>query len=346
MIHSASSEWIRALLQAAQSHGLEPQSWLRSRGHDPDCLGAARVNFVLEEQLFLDMQERHPSFSLDAIGQIQPGSLARVSYSMQASSTLRQSLDKVIAAGRMFNDGYRFVKTAADRGLELAVVRIAPGDQIVEGRAQFSLGRLAHFARQLVRAASPRELQLDTVCFRNPPSRNADELRRLFGDCVYFSQPRDSITFRDQDLDAPNPSADPNLARILDEAIGKQLSSLRQETLVERIYGEIAIELSFGVPQAGDVATRVGMSTRTMNRQLSDAGTSFSDMLQEIRFARAQSWLDAGESATSTAALVFYSEVAAFFRGYRRHFGRSPSASAMSGIPDLAGDKDEVEETS
>ncbi len=352
MIHSASSEWIRTLLQAAQHHGLEPESWLRSRGLEPDALLADRVGFALEDQLFLDMQERVPSFGLEAISQIQLGSLARISYSVQASSSLRQGLDKLVASSRMFNDSYRWVKTAGERCLELAFVRVAPGDQIVESRAQFLLGQLAHFARTLARATGPRELQLVAVGFRNPPSSNADELRRHFGDCVEFSQPRDSISFREQDLDAPNPSADPNLARILDEAIAKQLSALRQESPVERIHGEIAIELSFGVPQAGDVAARVGMSTRTMNRQLSDAGTSFSDMLQEIRFARAQSWLDAGESATTTAALVFYSEVAAFFRGYRRHFGRSPSASALNDLaelpdlPELKEDKIEAEDGS
>jgi AraC-like DNA-binding protein len=329
MIHSASSEWIRVLLQVAQQkYGVEPAEWLRSRGHDPDLLSADRVSFELEDQLFLDMQKRDPSFGLVTVALLQPGTLARVSYSMQASASLRESLDKLINVARMFNDGYRFVKTPCEGGLEISVVRTAPGDVIVESRAQFLMARITFFARTILRANGPRELSPLFVGFRNPPSPNLEELRRFFGDCLRFSQPRDSVAFRDQDLDLQNPAADANLARILDEAISKQLASLRQETLAERIHNEIAIELSFGVPQAGDVATRVGMSTRTMNRQLADAGTSFSDMLQEIRFARAQSWLDAGESATSTASLVFYSEVAAFFRGYRRHFGRSPSATA------------------
>lgn len=332
MIHSAASEWIRTLLQVAQQkYGIEPADWLRSRGHDPGCLAAERVSFELEDQLFLDMQARDPSFGLVAVALLQPGSLARVSYAMHASASLRQSIDKLIGVSRMFNEGYRFVKQPCEGGLEIAVVRTAPGDVIVESRAQFLLARITLFARSLLRANGPRELAPVFVNFRNPPTSNADELRRFFGEQVRFSQPRESVAFRDQDLDAPNPSADGNLARILDEAIEKQMSVLRQETLVERIHSEIAIEMTLvGVPQAADVAARVGMSTRTMNRQLADAGTSFSDLLQNIRFARAQAWLDAGESATSTASLVYYSEVAPFFRGYSRHFGRNPSTSAAA----------------
>jgi AraC-like DNA-binding protein len=327
MTHSASSEWIRSLLEVARERGLDSAAWLQSLGYDPDCLSADRVPFSIEEQLFLEMQQRDPSFGMSAVQALRPGSLARVSYSMQASATLRAGLAKVIAVSRLFNDAYRFVETSGDKTLEIAMVRIAPGDVIVESSSQFTLARMMFFARNVLRSA-PRELSPVEVNFRNRPSPNADELRRFFGDCVRFSQPRNSIVFRDADLDLPLPTSDPNLAKILDDAIARQLTSLRQETVIERLYNEIAVDLSFGVPQAGDVAARLGLSTRTMNRQLADAGTSFTDMLQEIRFARAQAWLDAGESATAVAALTFYSEVAAFFRAYRRHFGRSPGPSS------------------
>jgi AraC-like DNA-binding protein len=327
MTHSASSEWIRSLLEVARERGLDPAVWLPSLGYAADCLSAERVPFAIEDQLFLEMQQRDPAFGMAAVQALRPGSLARVSYSMQASANLRAALAKVISISRLFNEAYRFVETSGDRTLEISVVRVAPGDQIVESRAQFLLARMVFFARNVQRT-SPRELSPVEVNFRSRPTANADELRRFFGDCVRFSQPRDSVVFRDPDLDLPLPTSDPNLARILDEAIGRQMASLRQESVIEKLYGEIAVELSFGVPQAGDVAARLGLSTRTMNRQLADAGTSFTDMLQEIRFARAQAWLDAGESATSVAALTFYSEVAAFFRAYRRHFGRSPGPSS------------------
>ena len=333
MTHSASSEWIRSLLEVAKARGLDSPAWLAARGYEPDCLAAERVPFSLDEQLFLEMQEREPSFGMAAVALVRPGSLARVSYSMQSSATLREAFDKLAGVARLYNEGYRLVKTAGDRTQELAVVRTAPGDVIVESRAQFMLARLTHYARNMVRA-SVREIFPVEVNFRSRAAANADELRRYFGDCINYSQPRDSIVFRDADLEQTLPSSDPNLAKILDDAIGKQMASLRQETMIERLHTEIAIELSFGVPQAGDVAARLGLSTRTMNRQLADGGTSFTDMLQGIRFARAQAWLDAGESATAVAALTFYSEAAAFFRAYRRHFGRSPGPSGSA--PDAA----------
>jgi AraC-like DNA-binding protein len=325
---SVSSEWMRVLLGVAEQHGLDSAAWLRGRGYPPDCLSAERVPFELEDAIFLDMGERFPSFGLTMIPALRPGPLARVSYAMQASRTLRVALDKIILVSRMFNEGYRTVKSEAEEGLEITTVRIAPGDLIVPCRAQFLLGRMTFFARNILRSIGQREVSPAVVRFRSRPVPNAEELRRFFGDCIQFSQPRDSVTFRRQDVDQPNPLADPNLEKILDEAISRQLAELPSEGVVERIHNEVAVAMAFGVPQAGEIAARVGMSTRTMNRQLAESNTSFSDLLQSIRFARAQSWLDAGESATAVTALVFYSEVAAFFRGYRRHFGRNPSASA------------------
>lgn len=338
MTHSASSEWIRSLLEVAKARGLDEQAWFSARGYAPDLLAAERVPFAIDEQLFAEMQGREASFGLTAASLVRPGSLARVDYSMQSSGTLREAFDKLVNVARLYNEGYRLIKKSGDRTVELAVVRVAPGDVIVESRAQFMLARLISYARNLVRT-TVREIYPVAVHFRSGPPDNGDELRRTFGDCIAYSQPRDSIVFRDADLDQTLPSSDPNLAKILDDAIGRQMASLRQESMIERLHHEIAIDLSFGVPQAGDVSGRLGLSTRTMNRQLADGGTSFTDMLQGIRFARAQAWLDAGESATAVADLTFYSEVAAFFRAYRRHFGRSPGPSGelVNGVEDAEG---------
>jgi AraC-like DNA-binding protein len=326
MMYTVAAECVRFLLSVARQHGQDPEEWMRARGYRASILELARVPLEMEQQLLEDMGERFPLFWKAAASTLQPGVLASIGFAAVASATLGDALDKIVGFSSLFNDGYRFTTTAADGGVEISTVRTAPGEVLIPHRAYFVLASLIQLARSVVRRGGERRLELASARFRHAAPTNLDELRRMFGDRIEFQQPRDSVTFHHHDLPRPNPAADANLAKILDESVCSQLNSVVTPTLPERVRSEIAVRLAFDVPAATEIAAQVGVSTRTMNRQLAEAGTSFSDLLQAIRLDRARAWLDAGESATVVASLVFYSEVAAFFRAYRRHFGSSPSA--------------------
>jgi AraC-like DNA-binding protein len=330
MTYSAASQWVRLFLSVASQHGQDPETWLRSRGYDPHCLADEdRVPFQIEELLFLDMHERIPDFGLVAASALQPGVFPRIDFAMLASPRLIDAFDKIIEYAPLFNQGYEFVRTRVDQGIEISLVRIAPHDIIVESRAVFSMASLAQLARNVLHTR-PHPLYPEVVRFRHPRPGSVDSLQRVLGPHLEFLQPRDSVTFRDQDLQQANPRSDPNLAKILDQANATELSAAAPRPLAIRSRTQIAVALAFGVPSATEIAARMGVSERTMNRQLADAGTSFSDLLQSIRLERAQAWLDLGVTSSEVASLVFYSELAAFFRAYKRHFQRSPGADPRS----------------
>ncbi len=101
-----------------------------------------------------------------------------------------------------------------------------------------------------------------------------------------------------------------------------------------RVQSLIYQALQAGVPSQGDIAGQLHLSPRTMNRRLSDQGTSFSQLLTSCRMSLARELLD--DNALSIQEISFrlgYAQPNSFFRAYRKHFGHSPRGQSAGGQP-------------
>lgn len=75
-----------------------------------------------------------------------------------------------------------------------------------------------------------------------------------------------------------------------------------------------------------NVADRLHMSDRTLKRQLAAEGTSFSTLVDEVRYRHATSLLSRTDyTLEQIADEIGYSDVANFSRAFKRWSGRSPS---------------------
>jgi AraC-like DNA-binding protein len=80
-------------------------------------------------------------------------------------------------------------------------------------------------------------------------------------------------------------------------------------------------------PRLQEAAQAAGMSPRTLQRRLLQAGTSFSELLAGSRMRLARQWLGTTKlSVTEIAAVLGYSDTANFSRAFRRECGLSPVA--------------------
>jgi len=81
------------------------------------------------------------------------------------------------------------------------------------------------------------------------------------------------------------------------------------------------------MPSLRWIAARVGMTERTLQRQLAAKGTPFSDLVRGALLQRAfELLLDDSRSITQIAAQLDYSDAAHFSRAFRRWTGLSPQA--------------------
>jgi AraC-like DNA-binding protein len=69
----------------------------------------------------------------------------------------------------------------------------------------------------------------------------------------------------------------------------------------------------------------LSLAPRTLQRQLHRRGTSFKELLEEVRSEAARRYLSESQLQLSQlAAILGYSELSAFSRVFRRWHGRSP----------------------
>lgn len=80
-------------------------------------------------------------------------------------------------------------------------------------------------------------------------------------------------------------------------------------------------------PEADDVARALGLSVRTMQRRLTEDGTSFRDVVLEVKIDVAKELLARGDlSIAEIAGAVGFARVPAFSRAFSQRTGVSPSA--------------------
>ena len=97
------------------------------------------------------------------------------------------------------------------------------------------------------------------------------------------------------------------------------------------VENQLVSALASGKAQAAEIANQLGMSVRSLSRQLAEEGTSFGEILDRVRQRLALRYLEDERISLQQAAwLLGYSEIAAFSHAFKRWTGTSPSRARQS----------------
>ena len=90
--------------------------------------------------------------------------------------------------------------------------------------------------------------------------------------------------------------------------------------------GQVRVYDATSGAELARVARRVAMSTRTVQRRLEEAGTSYQDVVDELRAGMARSLLrDRARSIVDVAFELGYADLKGFYRAFRRWTGTTPA---------------------
>jgi AraC-like DNA-binding protein len=149
--------------------------------------------------------------------------------------------------------------------------------------------------------------------------------RQLFRCPVAFSADFTGFVFHKKVLSQPVASADRQLFRIVHQYL-TQLEASAPSDFGSLVRETVALSLQDGDSSIDSVASRLGLSERTLQRRLHAAGLNYKDILVDVRRSVAQQYLrDTDVSLTRIATILGYSDLAAFSRSFHREFGVSPS---------------------
>jgi AraC-like DNA-binding protein len=150
---------------------------------------------------------------------------------------------------------------------------------------------------------------------------------KYFGCSVRFRAAVDRLTFRREDLDQPFPHYNKELLEVLLPDLDRRLGQdLRSGSLAEQIRWVLRRRLTAGRPDVHSVATELAMSTRSLQRRLTEDGLSFQELLNETRHQLAREHLaDPTLEIIEVAYMLGYEDQNSFFRAFRQWEDRTPS---------------------
>jgi len=204
---------------------------------------------------------------------------------------------------------------------------------IDEARAEtpFSatLGTEANEAVRVKLAATPEGLVVEIGFV----GADLPEFARFFGRPAEFGRAvdqgaaSDMLEFSNAAVTAPLLTADPKLLKALepfcDMAAKERTASDTVRALVEK---EVEKLLPHGKAQKRTVARALGMSTRTFSRTLAVEGTTYEEVVDQLRRSLALQYLkEPGMSLSHIAWLLGYEGSTSFNHAFRRWTGSSPS---------------------
>jgi AraC-like DNA-binding protein len=158
------------------------------------------------------------------------------------------------------------------------------------------------------------------VEFAGPAPSTDAEHRRLFGCSVRFEAALSAIVIDRSALALRMREPDPALNGILERHAAMLVGQLGTETDLEgRTRRAILIGLRDTDVLIASTARRLGMSPRTLQRRLQDAGQSYDELLEATRRELARRYLgDATLSIQEVAHLLAFGDLRGFYRAFRR----------------------------
>jgi AraC-like DNA-binding protein len=159
------------------------------------------------------------------------------------------------------------------------------------------------------------------------------EMTRLFGCKIQFGAPTDEILYPASLMSLPVTSADMYLNKLLIQYCEEALSRHRILGKSWRISVENALAplLPHGQATIPQISKQLGVSERTLQRRLTSEGTSFPEVLSNLRRELAKRYLQEPNLPISEIAwLLGYSQPTAFTHAFRRWTGKSPKQARGS----------------
>lgn len=311
-------------LEVAQHLGLNPQAELAAVGLSKPMLQDPEYSIPVPAAVqLLENSAVHSgcqTFGLRMAESRQLSDLGAVSLLLTHQSTLRDALSVLLQYRHLTN---RALAIFIEETGGLAIIREEIVTDTPTPRRQATELALGVMARLCSNLLSQHWRPLSVHFVHDAP----DDLRlhrRLFACDVVFGAEFNGIACPASAFAAPNPNADPVMARFA----RRYLDSLppdHERSLEYEVRQAAYLLLPMGRATVEQIAQSLGMNVRTLQRRLLDGGVTFSDLVNEVRRDLVQRYmLNPGYSLSRIGSLLGYSVPSSFTRWFTAEFGQTP----------------------
>lgn len=211
--------------------------------------------------------------------------------------------------------------TDINSGCRIAVRWIYTGEPEPDATADVTLAAILELGRRGTgKHIKPIRIELAR------PEPISDAHHNYFDAPVRIDCAQNALVMHHADLELPFAGHNPELLAILEPSLTDALGEIEaQSSLSEQVKILIKRRIASGKPDVADVARELGMSERTLQRRITEQGSSYRDLLDEARQELGRHLLSNKNNAMDEIAfLLGFQDTSSFYRAFHTWEGVTP----------------------
>ncbi|MFW2389119.1 MAG: AraC family transcriptional regulator [Polyangiales bacterium] len=314
-----SAAWTQILLRALGALGLSAEQLCGDAGLDYQTAmdSDARVPRDLVGRLWITAIKQsgdrflglHAGDNVTFVANNLPVHLLMSSPTLEEGLRRGFQFQKLLAHGEVAS-----LHGVAPNTIEIRFQRIGGALSVSPHEIEFMLTLFVRFCQEITQG----HFQPERVLFEHPFRGGLEEYSQIFGCDVSFGEPRNALVMPAETLRRPLAHHSRAVYQQL-EAVAESLASrLSSPGLIHEVGNRIRDRLATGSCDVDTIASMMALSSRTLQRRLSEEGTSFRALMEATRQAVALECFERGLDIAETSRRAGFSNSRAFARALRR----------------------------
>jgi AraC-like DNA-binding protein len=260
--------------------------------------------------------------------QTNPREAGLLFYVAAAAKNLEEALVLLERYSRIVNEAVRLKLNRTPKGVTVEADFFGFSRHAMRQNAEFAFGVVLKALREV----TGRNIRPTQVSFAHGRNSNLQDFKRFFGRPVEFGASSDRLSFSNETLALPLVTGDRYLLKTLrpicDEAARQRGTS--KGTLRASVENEVQKLLPHGKVSRRTIANALALSERTLVRRLVDDGTTYAEIVDQLRRSLALQYIKEPDISLSQIAwLLGYEKPTSFNHAFTRWTGHSPSAARL-----------------
>jgi AraC-like DNA-binding protein len=274
------------------------------------------------------------AFGLHLAEQSDPRDVGILFYVAAGAKDISEALTLTARYNRIVNEGFRLKLKRTPENLAVESELIGLPRHSVRQNVEFGMAVIL----KALRDVAGRNIRPTRAAFVHARNSDLREFERFylcpveFGRAANEGVSTDLLEFSNDTLSVPLVTADPKLLQALQPFCNEAAKERRTPTATLRSAVENEAErlLPHGKMQKRNIAKALGLSERTLSRRLAEEGTTFDEVVDQLRRSLAVQYLkEPGIALSQISWLLGYQGSTSFNHAFRRWTGRSPAKARI-----------------
>jgi len=316
------------ILNVLENLDIEPKSFIEKTlskkielnlSKDPN----ARVDYQDLERVWLSVfkEAKDECFGLKVADYWHPSHLGALGYAWLPSSTLYEAFSRLERYIHMISGRFTVHLQESAGHVSVIIER-----ENIRQDFYFLMDAMMAVTLMLCRVNAGDALSPEAVHFVRPEPKCVHEFEKYFRCAIEFDAADNRFVFTRPVVENALTGSNPVIAESSDRIVIDYLARMDNANIVDRVKLEIINQLPTGKLTEDSVAEALHISTRSLQRMLSEEEMTFTSILNDIRQDLAMKYVqDNSLTLTEIAFMLGFSESSSFTRAFKRWHGAAPS---------------------